>query len=157
MTSITQRLAQIGHQLPPLEAPVANYLNYTFQGNNLVIAGQIGRIDATKAGLVGAGLSAEDARLEAEQAALGLLAVIDTATDRDADRVVQVLRLGVYIAASPHFDQHSIVANGASDLLVAVFGERGRHARTAIGVASLPAGAAVEVDAVVQLREPTAI
>lgn len=66
-------------------------------------------------------------------------------------RIQQVLRLGVFIAASPDFDGHSAIANGASDLFVATLGERGRHARTAIGVASLPTGAAVEVDAIVQL------
>jgi enamine deaminase RidA (YjgF/YER057c/UK114 family) len=153
MTSITQRLAQLGHQLPPMKAPAANYVGYTLQGNMLIVSGQIGRTGATKAGAVGAGLSAEDARLEAEQAALGVLAAIDAAIGGDADRVVQLLRLGVFIAASQQFDQHSIVADGASDLVVAVLGERGRHARTSIGVASLPAGAAVEVDAIVQLRE----
>lgn len=151
MTTISEKLQQLGHSLPPVKAPAANYLSYTLQGNLLIIAGQIGNPGTAKAGVVGAGCSPETAQKEAEMAALRLLAVIDAVTGGDMTRIQQVLRLGVFIAASPDFDGHSAIANGASDLFVATLGERGRHARTAIGVASLPTGAAVEVDAIVQL------
>ncbi|MBC3919203.1 RidA family protein [Undibacterium sp. CY18W] len=152
MTTIAQKLQQLGHILPPVKAPAANYVSYTVQNNVLIIAGQIGRPGAAKAGVVGAGLSPEIAKQEAEIAALGVLAVIDAVTGGDISRIAQVQRLGVFIAATPDFDGHSAIANGASDLIVATLGERGHHARTAIGVASLPTGAAVEVDAIVQLN-----
>ncbi|MFZ6653805.1 RidA family protein [Undibacterium sp. TJN19] len=156
MNSITAQLATLGLSLPAVKAPAANYVSYTLQNNLLIIAGQIGRPGLANNGVVGAGVDAEAAKQEAELAALGLLAVINAAIDGKVERIVQVLRLGVFIAATPAFDQHSIVANGASDLLVATLGERGRHARTAIGVASLPAGAVVEVDAIVQLHPESA-
>lgn len=151
MTTISQKLQELGHTLPPVKAPAANYLSYTLQGNLLIIAGQIGRPGAAKAGVVGACLTPEAAKQDAEIAALGVLAIIDAVTGGDIERIAQVQRLGVFIAATPDFDSHSAIANGASDLMVATLGERGRHARTAIGVSSLPTGAAVEVDAIVQL------
>ncbi|MFZ6731892.1 RidA family protein [Undibacterium sp. Ji42W] len=151
MTTIAKKLQELGHALPPVKTPAANYLSYTLQGNLLIIAGQIGRPGAAKGVVVGAGLSPELAKQEAEIAALGVLAVIDVATNGDISRIAQVQRLGVFIATTPDFDGHSAIANGASDLFVAVLGERGRHARTAIGVSSLPTGAAVEVDAIVTL------
>lgn len=156
MSSIAKRLSQLGHALPSVEAPAANYLNFSLQDNLLIISGQIGDVDATKAGPVGIGLSAETASRQAQLAALRVLAAIDSAVGGDRERIAQVMRLGVFIAAAPDFAAHSVVANGASDLIVAVLGDRGRHARTSIGVASLPVGAAVEVDAIVLLRDPTA-
>lgn len=152
MTRLSQRLAELGHTLPSPTVPVANFLSTTRLGDLLVVSGHIGHVGAASAGPVGQALSADEARAEAELAALALLAAIDAAVEGDIDRVQQVMRLGVFIAASPAFDQHSRVADGASNLVVAALGERGRHARTAVGVASLPAGAAVEVDALVRLR-----
>ena len=145
MTTLTDRLASLGHTLPELGAPAANYLHYR-EGDKglLVIAGQIGT--------PGRGaLDAAAGRAEAEVAALKLLAVLDAAVGGDLGRVRQVLRLGIFVASGSEFTQHSAVADGASDLVVAALGERGRHARAAIGVASLPAGAAVEVEALVEL------
>ena len=147
MNSLQERLAELGHTLPPVAAPVANYLHHTIgSGELLVISGQIGHPG------LGAGLDADAARAQAEDAALRLLAVLDAAVGGDVTRIRQVLRLGVFIAATPDFEQHSQVADGASDLVVAALGERGRHARAAVGVASLPAKAAVEVDALVWVR-----
>lgn len=145
MNTLNDRLAELGHTLPALAAPAANYLHHREGDGLLVIAGQIGTPG------LGAGLDADAARVEAEVAALKLLAVLNEAVGGDLGRVRQVLRLGVFIAAAPGFTAHSTVADGASDLVVAALGERGRHARAAIGVASLPAGAAVEVDALVQV------
>jgi enamine deaminase RidA (YjgF/YER057c/UK114 family) len=155
MNTIVQRLSELGLVLPIVNPPVANYLTTTRIGDLLLVSGQIGHPGATASGPVGAGLSLDEARLEAQTAGLSLLAAIDAAVDGDSDRIEQVLRVGVFIAAAPGFDNHSHVANGVSDLLVDVLGDRGRHARTAVGVASLPAGSAVEVDALVKLR-PTA-
>ncbi|MFZ6642392.1 RidA family protein [Undibacterium sp. TC4M20W] len=151
MSSIATKLQELGLTLPPVKAPAANYLSYTLQGNQLIIAGQIGNPGTAKDGVLGAGGSVEAAHKEAQMAALRLLAVIDAVTGGDIERIAQVQRLGVFVAASHDFDGHSAVANGASDLFVVVLGERGRHARTAIGVSSLPTGAAVEVDAIVTL------
>lgn len=144
MTILKDRLAALGHTLPELGSPAANYLHHREGGELLVIAGQIGTPG------LGA-LEAPAARVEAEIAALKLLAVLDAAVGGDLGRVRQVLRLGIFVAAAPGFTQHSTVADGASDLVAAALGERGRHARAAIGVASLPAGAAVEVEALVEL------
>ena len=145
MTTLKDRLASLGHDLPALGAPAANYLHHRAGDRLLVIAGQIGT--------PGRGaLDAVAGRAEAEVAALKLLAVLDAAIGGDLGRVRQVLRLGVFVAAAPGFTQHSAVADGASDLVVAALGERGRHARAAVGVASLPAGAAVEVEALVELE-----
>lgn len=157
MSFIADAVAKLDKTLPPVKVPAANYVSFTMSGDLLIIAGQIGNPGAAKAGVVGNGLSVEAARAEAERSALGILAAIDAALDGDADRIVQVLRLGVFIASTPDFDGHSMVANGASDLIVAVLGEKGRHARTAIGVSSLPTGAAVEVDAVLQIRPPASV
>ena len=143
--NLKARLAELGHTLPELTAPAANYLHQREADGLLVIAGQIGTPGR------GAGLDATEARAEAEVAALKLLAVLDAAVGGNASRIRQVLRLGVFIAAAPGFTAHSTVADGASDLVVAALGERGRHARAAVGVASLPAGAAVEVEALVQV------
>lgn len=151
MNTLEQRLAELGHTLPPVKAPAANYVSSTFSGDLLTVSGQIGHPGAARGGAAGAGLSAEAARAEAEVAALGLLAAIHAAVQGRPERIVQVLRLGVFIAAAPGFEGHSQVANGASDLIVAALGERGHHARTAVGVASLPLGAAVEVDALVRM------
>ena len=145
MTTLKDRLAELGHTLPEMGAPAANYLHNRERDGLLVISGQI----ATPGR--GPGLDAEAARAEAEIAALKLLAVLNEAVGGDLSRVKQVLRLGVFIAAEPGFTQHSTVADGASNLVVAALGERGRHARAAVGVASLPAGAAVEVEALVEL------
>lgn len=142
--NLRQRLAELGHTLPELTAPAARYLHHRQGSGLLVIAGQIGTPG------LGA-LEAQAGRAEAEVAALKLLAVLDAAVDGDLGRVRQVLRLGIFVAAAPGFTQHSAVADGASDLVVAALGERGQHARAAIGVASLPAGAAVEVEALVEL------
>ena len=153
MSAISQRLVELGHALPVVKPPVANYVTTTRSGDLLVLSGQIGNPGATSSGPVGVGLSPDAARHEAQTAGLALLAVLDAAVDGDSELIEQVLRVGVFIAATPDFDKHSHVANGVSDLLVDVLGERGRHARTSVGVASLPAGAAVEVDALVKLRQ----
>ncbi len=145
MTSLKGTLAALGHTLPDLGAPAANYLHHRAGDGLIVISGQIGTPG------LGAGLDAPAARAEAQVAALKVLAVLNAAVGGDLGRVRQVLRLGVFIAATPAFTAHSAVADGASSLVIAALGERGRHARAAVGVASLPAGAAVEVEALVEL------
>jgi enamine deaminase RidA (YjgF/YER057c/UK114 family) len=154
--TIADKLKSLGHDLPHVSPPVANYVSTVRTGNLLFIAGQISPREETGGdlGTLGAGgLTVAQGRQAAEGAALSILAQIAAATDGRISSVRRVIRLGVFVAASPEFTQHPAVANGASDLIVAVFGEAGKHARAAVGVSSLPVGAAVEVDAVVELKD----
>ncbi|ODR92956.1 RidA family protein [Sinorhizobium alkalisoli] len=154
--TFASRLAALGHSLPEPSSPVANYVSTVRAGNLLIVSGQISvGNDAVLTGAVGAGVSPEQGRLAAECAAVGVIAQIAAATDGSLASVRRIARLGVFIASAPDFSDHSQVADGASDVFVGVFGEAGRHARAAVGVASLPAGATVEVDALVEL-EPAA-
>ncbi|QIH06670.1 MULTISPECIES: RidA family protein [unclassified Pseudomonas] len=152
--SLKQRIRQLGLELPEPSQPAANYLNQVRSQNLLFISGQIplqqGR--PVLLGRLGESLSPEQGAEAAELAALGLLAQLGAALDDDLAQLQRIDRLGVFIAASGDFQDHSTVANGASNLLVNALGEKGRHARTAVGVASLPAGVAVEVDAIFELR-----
>ncbi|MEZ0000156.1 RidA family protein [Sinorhizobium fredii] len=151
--TIASRLSALGHRLPEASAPAANYVSTVRTGNLLVISGQISvRNDAVLMGIVGAGVSVEEGRLAAQCAAVSVLSQIAAATDGALAAVRRIVRLGVFIASAPDFAEQSQVANGASDLIVEVFGEAGRHARAAVGVAALPAGATVEVDALVELE-----
>jgi enamine deaminase RidA (YjgF/YER057c/UK114 family) len=134
--------------LPDAPAPAANYVPYHFSGGLLFISGQVSRsADGGIKGKLGAGLSVEDGQKAARLACLNLLAQVKAALG-SLDRVGQVLRLTGYVNAAPDFADQPSVVNGASDLLVAVLGDKGRHTRTAIGVASLPSGFAVEIDAI---------
>jgi len=151
MMTIADKLARLGHPLPAAPAPAANYVTATHHGELWHFSGQIGHA-GHNAGDGGTDLATLKAA--AESAALALLAHIDAVTGGRAERVERILRLGVFIAAGPGFTRHGAVADGASDLLVAVFGDAGRHARTSIGVASLPQGALVELDAQVIIRAP---
>ncbi|EJN05562.1 RidA family protein [Phyllobacterium sp. YR531] len=153
--TIATKLSSLGYKLPAASAPAANYVSTVRTGNLLSISGQISRNDDGTAfsGTVGASVTAEEGRKAAEIAAINVLSQIAGATDGSLAAVSRIVRLGVFIAATPDFNRHSEVANGASDLFVAVFGDAGRHSRAAIGVSSLPVGAAVEIDALVELAE----
>lgn len=145
---IDARLAELGIALPEPARPVANYVPFVVTGDLVVISGQVPVIDGKVAwsGKVGAAVSLEDGVRAARQCFVNLLAQLRAACGGDLDRVAQVVRLGGFIAAPPEFSQHATVMNGASDLAVAVFGEAGRHARTTVGVPSLPLDCAVEVE-----------
>jgi enamine deaminase RidA (YjgF/YER057c/UK114 family) len=153
MGRIDARLLDLGITLPAPAAPVANYIPFNVTGNLVVISGQIplveGRIACT--GKVGASVSLEDGRAAARLCFINLLAQLKAACGGDLDRVTRVVRLGGFIAAGPEFTQQAVVMNGASDLAVEVFGEAGRHARTTIGVPSLPGDAAVEVEGMFEI------
>ncbi|NGM22655.1 RidA family protein [Roseomonas stagni] len=151
--TIEGNLAKLGITLPVPAAPVANYIAYNIVGNLLVVSGQIPFVDGKVAftGKVGAGLSVEQGQEAARICFINLVAQVKAACGGDLDRVKRVVRLGGFIAAGPDFTQHALVMNGASDLAVAVFGDAGRHARTTIGVPSLPADAAVEVEGMFEI------
>ncbi len=143
------RLAGLGLSLPEAPAAVANYVPYHLHNGLLFVSGQLSRLDGGEvlAGRLGDGLTVEDGRKAAQAACLNILAQAKAALG-SLDRITQALRLTGYVNAAPGFTDHPAVINGASDLLVAVLGERGRHTRAAVGVASLPADAAVEIDAI---------
>jgi len=145
---IDARLKELGIALPTPMPPIANYVPYVITGDLVVVSGQVPAVDGKIAitGKVAAGLSIEQGQAAARQCFINVLAQLKAACGGDLDRVRQVVRLGGFVAAPPEFTQHAQVMNGASDLAVAVFGEAGRHARTTVGVPSLPADAAVEVE-----------
>lgn len=152
--SIRQRVQALGLTPPAPSQPAANYISHVISQHQLFISGQIPLVDGKPAyvGRLGESLSDEEGAQAAELAALSLLAQLSDALGDDLSRLVRTLRLGVFIASSAEFKQQSVVANGASNLLVNALGEKGRHVRTAVGVSSLPAGVAVEVDAIFELR-----
>jgi len=152
--SLSDRVAQLGLNLPQPGQPIANYVNYVISQNQLFISGQIPLQDGKPAfiGRLGDSLDETQGAQAAELAALGLLAQLGHALDDDLSRLVRIVRLGVFVASSADFQRQGAVANGASNLLVNALGDKGRHARTAVGVASLPSGVAVEIDAIFELR-----
>lgn len=152
--SLRHRVQALGLTLPSPSQPIANYINHVVSQNQLFISGQIPLIDGKPAyvGRLGESLSEEEGIQAAELAALGLLAQLSDALGDDLSRLVRILRLGVFIASSGEFQRQGAVANGASNLLVNALGEKGRHVRTAVGVSSLPAGVAVEVDGIFELQ-----
>jgi enamine deaminase RidA (YjgF/YER057c/UK114 family) len=146
--TVEQKLAAQGITLHEPPAPVANYVGFVRTGNLLFVSGQVcfnpeGKLIAK--GKLGAGVTIEQGNAAARGCAINLLAQIKAALG-DLDKVVRVVRLGGFINSAPDFVDGPKVLNGASDLMVAAFGDKGRHARTTVGVASLPADAAVEVE-----------
>ena len=151
---IEARLAELGITLPAAPAPVANYVGWTVSGSLAVVSGQIPLLDGKLAftGKVGASVTPEVATEACRLCFINVLAQLKAACGGDLDRVVKVLRLGGFIAAPAEFTGHPAVMNGASDLCVAVFGDAGKHARSTIGVPSLPADACCEVEGMFEIR-----
>jgi enamine deaminase RidA (YjgF/YER057c/UK114 family) len=152
--TIDAKLAELGIRVPQAAAPLANYIGYNVVGKLVVVSGQIPLVDGKVAvtGKVGAGVSVEQGAAAARICFVNLLAQLKAAAGGDLDKVKRVVRLGGFIASPPEFTQHALVMNGASDLAVEVFGDKGRHARTTIGVPALPADAAVEVEGMFELE-----
>lgn len=150
---IDARLAQLGITLPEPPAPVASYVPYVVSGKLVFISGQVTIADGglKYVGIVGKELTLEDGKAAARLCAINVLAQLKAAAGGDLDKVNRCVKLGVFVNAVPGFAQHPEVANGASDLLVEVFGDAGRHARAAVGAGSLPRNVATEVEAVFEL------
>jgi enamine deaminase RidA (YjgF/YER057c/UK114 family) len=153
MSSIEARLAELGITLPEPAAPVANYVGYVVTGNLVFISGQVtfGPDGLEYQGKVGAQFTVEDGAAAARLCAINLLAQLKAACGGDLERVRRCVKLGGFVNAVPEFTDHPKVVNGASDLMVEVLGDRGRHARFAVGAGSLPLNVAVEVDAVFEI------
>ena len=151
MTDISQRLAELGISRPQAAAPVAAYVPTVLAGDLLHISGQVSFEEGTLlTGRVGEDRDLEFGVRAARACGLMLLAQIDKAIG--LDRVERIVKLGVFVNSAGGFTDQPKVANGASELMDQVFGEAGRHARAAVGVAALPLGAAVEIDGVVAVR-----
>jgi enamine deaminase RidA (YjgF/YER057c/UK114 family) len=152
-SAIERRLAARGIELPDAPAPAANYVPYTISGKLLLVAGQLpfrkGQVAVV--GRVGDDVSLEQGQEAARICALNLLAQATAACGGDLDRLARCLKLGGFVSCGPTFTEHPAVVNGASDLMVEAMGEAGQHARFAVGCASLPRGAAVEVEAIFEL------
>lgn len=147
------RLADLGLTIPDAPQAAGAYVGYVRSGNTLYIAGQIPLSEGqvAYAGKVGVDLSLEDAQAAARLCALNILAQAKAALDGDLDRVRRVVKLSGFVNCPPDFTQHPQVINGASNLMAEVFGERGAHARIALGAGSLPLNVAVEVDAILEV------
>jgi enamine deaminase RidA (YjgF/YER057c/UK114 family) len=151
MGRIDDRLRELGLTLPPPRAPLANYVPARRVGNLVYTAGQVsGNAEREVKGKLGAELEVGQGRDAARVCALNCLTALLTVVG-SLDDVKQLVRVGVFVNSAAGFDQQPQVANGASDLFVDVFGEAGRHARTAIGVNELPSGFAVEVELMVEV------
>lgn len=150
--TIEARLAAEGVTLPAAAAPAANYVPFMRTGNLLFTSGQLplsdGKLVAT--GLLGRDLDTAAGRDAARACAINILAQIKAATG-DLEKIARIVKITVFVASAPGFTEQHLVANGASDLLAKVLGERGRHARSAVGTASLPLDAPVEIEAIVEL------
>jgi enamine deaminase RidA (YjgF/YER057c/UK114 family) len=155
MTKIEARLAGLGVSLPSPAAPVANYVPFVISGSLLVISGQLpfgedGKVNPSHVGKVGANVTIEAGQAAARLCAINLLAQAKVAVG-DLDRIARCLRLGGFINASTGFFALPAIMNGASDFIVEVLGDIGRHARSTVGVAELPMGCAVEVEAMFEI------
>jgi enamine deaminase RidA (YjgF/YER057c/UK114 family) len=147
VSRVEDRLGELGLTLPPPKAPVANYLGTKQSGDVLYVSGRVSRLR----GEVGTDVTVDAAARAAHDTVLDLLAIVQ-ADIGDLDRIASIERMQGFVRSAPGFTEQPKVIDGASDLLVAVFGETGRHARTATGAAQLPFGAAVQLDLVIRLR-----
>jgi enamine deaminase RidA (YjgF/YER057c/UK114 family) len=151
--TVERKLSELGISLPTPASPLANYIPFVRAGALLFISGQVcldasGKLVAK--GKLGAGVSLDEGQKAARACAINVLAQVKAAIG-DLDKVTRVVRLGGFISSDPGFLEGPKVMNGASDLMVAVFGEKGRHARTTVGVAVLPGDATVEVDGIFEV------
>ncbi|QQE11731.1 RidA family protein [Planctomycetota bacterium] len=151
---VKAKLAELGYELPAPPKAVAAYVPTQISGNTLFLSGQIpmkdGQLLAT--GQIPSRCSLEDAKAAAAQCAVNGLAAIAGAIDNDWDKLVKIVKLGVFVSSDANFSEQHLVANGASELLGKVLGDKGIHARSAVGVSALPLDAAVEIEFTVEIK-----
>lgn len=152
--SIEAKLAEMGIELADPPKPLASYVGYVRQGDLVFVSGQLPLVsgELSHTGLLGRDITVEKAAEGARICAINILAQVRAACDGDLERIVRCVRLGGFVAATPEFTDHPLVINGASDFLGEVLGDRGAHARAAVGVASLPRNTCVEIDAIFAIR-----
>ena len=152
MTSPLEKLREYGYELPAPKAPVASYVPVTRTGNILYVSGQISAdANGVVTGLLGDNMNVVQGGNAAELAAINVLSQIVHMGGVQLEDIKRILKVTVLVASTPDFTEQHLVANGCSNLLVGVLGDKGKHARAAFGVASLPFGAAVEIEAVVEV------
>ncbi len=152
MKTIESRLAELGVTLPEAPAPAANYVPWVRSGSLVFISGQISQsADGLVKGVLGADMDVEAGAAAARLCGVALIAQLKAACDGDLERVTRVVKLTGFVNSAPGFDGQPKVVNGCSDFLVEVFGDRGRHARSAVG-AALPFGVAVEIEGIFETR-----
>jgi enamine deaminase RidA (YjgF/YER057c/UK114 family) len=150
---IESRLAELGISLPQATAPVANYVPAVRTGSQVFVSGQVSNgSDGFIKGKLGADMSIEEGAAAARACGLSLIAQLKAACDGDLDRLVRVVKLVGFVNSTADFTDQPKVINGASDLMVEVFGDAGRHARSAVSAASLPLGVAVEIEAIFEVK-----
>lgn len=151
--TVEERLRAADITLPDAPAPAANYVPYVITGNQVVVAGQVPFVGSERhfIGKVGVDYSIEEGQQAARTVALNIIAQVKAACDGDLERVRRCVKLGGFVNCPPDFEQHPQVINGASDVMVQVFGDKGRHARFAVGAPSLPFNVAVEIDAIFEI------
>jgi enamine deaminase RidA (YjgF/YER057c/UK114 family) len=152
---IEKRLAEIGITIPSPGEAAGNYLPFVTTGNLVYLSGQVPVENGVRKfiGKVGSNLSVEEGQKAARLCALNLIARLKSACAGDLDRVVRCVKVLGFVNAAPDFGDHPKVINGASDFMVEVFGDSGRHARSAVGMGSLPFGVAVEVEAIFEIKD----
>jgi len=155
MSKIEEKLTSLKIIIPQAAAPVANYVGFVKSGSQVIISGQLPleNGELKYIGKVGSQISPEDAKKAARLCAINLISQVKSACGGDLDKVLRCVKLGVFVNADANFTDHPTVANGASDLMVEVFGDAGKHARAAVGSGSLPRGVAVEVDAIFEIKD----
>jgi enamine deaminase RidA (YjgF/YER057c/UK114 family) len=154
--SIQDRLAAMGVTLPVAAAPAANYVPFALHGGVLYVSGQLPMANGAivRRGKLGLDVTVNEGREAARLCAVNILAQANAALSGDLERIGRIVRITGFVASTPDFTEQHLVVNGASDFLAQVLGERGHHARAAVGVASLPLDAAVEIDAIIAVDTP---
>lgn len=154
MTSPLDKLREYGYELPMPKAPVATYIPVTRTGNIVYVSGQISSdANGVTEGKLGGTMNVVQGGNAAELAAVNFLSQIVHTAGVDLSKVRKVLKLTVFVNSTPEFAEHHLVANGASNLIVGVLGDKGKHARSAVGMAALPLGAAVEVEGIIEVED----
>ena len=152
-SNVDARLKELGITIPDAPAPAANYVPYTVSGNLVFVSGQVPFVDGklTATGRIGESVTPEEGYEQARICAINLIAQVKAACGGDLDRVTRVVKLGGFVASADDFNGQPGVVNGASNLMVEVFGDAGRHARFAVGTNALPLGCIVEIDGVFEI------
>lgn len=150
--SVYENLRKLNIQLPVVAVPVAAYVMYARSGNMVYLSGHIAKMDGQPwVGQFGRNITVEEGQEAAQSVAIDLVATLQQACNGDLNRVSRIVKLMSLVNSSPDFTEHHLVTNGASEMLVAIFGEKGRHARSAFGVAQIPLGACLEIELIAEV------
>ena len=153
MSLINERLKKLNIVLPPAPAPAANYVPYVKSDKLIFVSGQIPMLNGELiTGKVGKNIEIEDTKKAARLCGLAIISQLNEATNSNLDEINRIVKLGGFVNCIDEFTQQPEIINGASDLMVEVFGDRGKHARSAVGMAALPLGIAVEIELIVEVE-----